>query len=78
MVAQRLMSYDSDTCWVFRNGWEHPPGFVPAASGALCGAGPSSAVKYEPGLKEQSLGYRCVMVTQGFILVEIKNIFKLS
>lgn len=38
------------------------------ASSRVCasflGAGPSSAVKYKPGLEIQGLGYRCVMVTE--------------
>lgn len=72
MVARRLVSYDKDRRWVFRNSREHLPGFVPAISGALLGAGPSSAVKYEPGLKEQSLGYRCVMVTRALFWLKLK------
>lgn len=40
--------------------------------GALLGAAPSSAGKHEPGLKEQSLGYRCVMVTKALFWLKLK------
>jgi len=72
VVARRLMSYGSGGCRARRSGQEHPPGLVPAASGAPLGAGPSPAVKHEPGLKGLRLGYRCVMVTKALFWLKWK------